>query len=1016
MSISEFSIKRPVAATMILVSMVMLGFVAMITMPMELLPDFNIPVATVTTVWTGASPEDVDKMITREIEDAMPGIEGVKKITSASNQNVSTVVVEFNYGVDIDDKITFIQNEIAKIKGKLPADSDEPIISKMAVGATSVMSVELSGNNLTEIRSVAENMIKPRFERIEGVGKVEIFGGLEKEVAVKLDADKLESFGMTADDIYGIIKNSSINIPSGTLKEGDKEFVVRVMGEIDSLAQVENIIIKNKNGNLLKLKEVANVELTSKERDSFYRRNGKDAVAIMIQKTNEGNAVKISKEASKQIKDLKNYLPEGMDMGVGFDTSTDIKNSLSNVGSNAWQGLLLAAIVLFFFLKNIRATIIISVAIPVSIVFTFALLKMSGVTLNLISLTGLTLGIGMLVDNAVVVLDNIFRHISEYKKPKMEAARDGASEMIFPIIASTATTVVVFLPILFIEGLAKEIFHDLSLAIIYALTASLIVAMVFVPMASSKLLKYNKKMEEDGKFLKWLKGKYKPTLDWALANRWKTVGIAVTIFAVTMFIGPKIMKSEFMPDQDQSNYTVTAELAKGLDVDKANRISSYLEQVLKSDKYTEKYSVTVEPDSVSVNVDTTPLDKRKVTVFEIVAEMRNKIGKVPDANINISTSERGKSSGRDIELKLIGDNQKQLEEYSAQLKSKMEDIEGLVDIKSSFEGGNPEVRIEIDREKAQYYGIRPTQIAQVVSYNILGIDPITIKSDSEEIDVTVKLNEEYRDSVQKLSELRIRAENGKIVRIKDFAKLEIKEGPTGIEKENKIKRISISANSDGIDLKGAQNQIEKSLKEMNLPKNISYKFGGEGADFGEVMGHLGIALALAIFLIYFILAAQFESFILPVLIMMSIPLAVVGVFAGLIITNVKFNIMVMVGIIMLAGVVVNNAIILIDYINLQRARNIKLEEAIKISGMTRLRPILMTTLTTVLGMIPLALGIGQGSEFYQGMAIAVIFGLSTSTLLTLLVIPCIYSLYEGGKDRVTKLINAKLNKEGKKNV
>ena len=1016
MSISEFSIKRPVAATMILVSMVMLGLVAMATMAMELLPDFNIPVATVTTVWTGASPEDVDKMITREIEDAMPGIEGVKRITSYSSQNVSTVVVEYNYGVDVDDKVTFMQNEISKIKGNLPSDADEPIIKKISVGATAVMSVELSGDNLTELRSIAENMVKPRLERMDGVGKVEIFGGLEKEVAVKLDADKLESYGMTADDVYTIIKNSSINIPSGTLKEGDKEFVVRVMGEIDSVSQVQNIIVKNKSGNMIKLREIADVSLTSKERDSYYRRNGKEAIALQIQKTNEGNAVKISNETKKQVESLRNYLPKGMEIGVGFDTSTDIRNSLSNVGSNAWQGLLLAAIVLFFFLKNIRATLIISIAIPVSIIFTFALLKMSGVTLNLISLTGLTLGIGMLVDNAVVVLDNIFRHISEYKKPKMEAARDGASEMIFPIIASTATTVVVFLPILFIEGLAKEIFNDLALAIIYSLIASLIVAMVFVPMASSKLLKYNKRMEEDGKFLKWLKEIYKPSLNWAMSNRWKTDFISFVVFGVTMFIGPKIVKTEFMPDQDKSNYTVNAELAKGLDVDKANRIGLYLEQILKNDKYTEKYSVTVQSDSVAVNVDVTPLDKRKVTVFEIVADIRKKIGNIPDANINITTSSRGHSSSRDIELKLLGDNKQQLQQYSKLLKEKMEKIEGLVDIKSSFEGGNPEVKINLDREKAQYYGIRPTQIAMIVSYNILGIDPITIKSDSEEIDVTVQLQEDYRNSVEKLAELRLRADNGKIIRLKDIAKLDINEGPSAIEKEDKIERIAISANSDGIDLKGAQSKIEAAIKEINLPKNISYKFGGEGADFGEVMIDLGIALAIAIFLIYFILAAQFESFILPVLIMMSILLAVVGVYVGLIVTNVKFNIMVMVGIIMLAGVVVNNAIVLIDYINLLRARNNSLTEAIKIAGMTRLRPILMTTLTTVLGMIPLALGIGEGSEFYQGMAISVIFGLSTSTLLTLLVIPCIYSLYEGGKERLRKRINSKLKKEVKENV
>ncbi|GLI55243.1 acriflavin resistance protein [Propionigenium maris DSM 9537] len=996
--IPALAIRKPATTLMLIVTMVVVGVLSLGEMPVELLPNFNIPVVTVTTTWRGAVPEDMDKLVTREIEDAVTEVEGVKDFYSFSNQGISQVVVEFDYGVDTDKKVDLIQTEVDKIRGDLPDDIDEPITDKIDVGGEAVVIIDFSGKDLQELRSIGENIIKPRFQKIRGVGEVVVRGGLEKEVLIEVDPYKLASHELDAGDVYNIVASSNINIPVGDVKSGEKKYLVKLEGELTTVEQVAGVVLKNDGGGILRLKDVARVSLSNKERDSFYRVNGEDAVSILVSRTDDGNAVEIVEKIRRDMEELRLYIPRGSELTVGYDTSKFINQSIGTVKNNAITGLFLASIILFLFLKSIKATGVIAMAIPASIIFTFAFMNLKGISINVISLMGLSLGVGMLVDNSVVVLDNIYRHYRELHKEQVEASREGASEIAIPIIASTATTVAVFIPIILREGLAKEIFSDMSYTITFSLLASLIVALTFVPMVASRFLAGENSVEKEGKVLSRVKSIYEQILIASLTHRWKTLVVSGILFVVALILGG-YTGGQFMPDQDESQYTIVAELPPGMELNFADRISRSMEELTASEAErgeTVRYSSSGSESRVAINVELVKKRERKRDVFEIVSGVRGLFKDIPDAKLNFITTFRGPESGeREFQFELYSTNYLQLEEVSRKLIEAMRGNEGLVDIKSSIEGGGPQAKVIINRDRAQYYGLRIADIARILSYQILGDNPITIKTDTQEVDVTVQLAKGFRRSLAKVMDSSIRLANGRSIKLSEVASLKVEEGTAQVERKNKIRKVTLGANFDkGYTQKDAQVYMEGTFREMEPPKTVTYGYGGEGQRLNDTMADLRFAMILSIFLVYFILVSQFESFILPFIIVGAIPLSIIGVFFGLFFTGMKFNVMVMVGIIMLVGIVVNNAIVLIDYIKLLETRGEGTVDAMIEAGKTRLRPIAMTTLTTVFGMIPLAISRGEGAEMYNSMAIAVIFGLSLSTLLTLVVIPVMYYIAE----------------------
>ncbi len=1024
MTLAGLSIRRPVATTMLMISMMFIGLIAMFSMKSEMLPNMNIPVVTIRTSWNGAVPEDVETQITKKIEEVLPNVEGIDKIESTSQYGMSTIVVKFDFGIDADSKVTDIQREVSRLVNDLPDDADTPVVKKVEAGVGNLtMVVSVSGASRMELNTALENYLKPRLESLTGIGEVNIFGTPDKQVQIQVNGDKLAAFGMSPMELYQMIGTSSKSIPLGTIETGKKQIVARFMGETNYIDQIENIILKS-NGNILRVKDIADVVLTTEDPTDVGYFNGKENIVLVIEKSSDGSTIDLNKAARKVLEDVKSVMPPGTEFNIMLDTSEDIVKSISSIGSSAFQALILATIVLLLFLKNIRATVLISIALPVSVIFTFAFLAMNGTSLNLISLMGLSLGVGMLTDNSVVVIDNIYRHMTELKSPVMAAADDGTTEVTMSVIASSLTTMVVFIPVLFIPGIAREIFRDLSFSIIFSNLAALIVSLTLMPMVASRFLSNKQNITKEGKIFTTVKEKYLVVITWAVKNRLKTIVIPIVLFVVVMFGLGRFLKVQFMPKQDQGRYSVVAELGKGVDIERAEEIGRKIEDIVKANKNTKTYFSLIQNDTVAVNVEIGKKDTRDESVFEIIDEIRPSIEKIPGIRPNLSEDFQMRSPQRDVEFDIVGPNLDELKVIGKQVMAHMVKYPGAVDVTSTVDAGNEEARVVLNREKIRSYGINPVEVGQTVSYFVLGGDrgdTLTVKTGTEEIDVLIRLPKDKRKDVSDLSNINIKIGEGQFVKLSDLATIEMAEGSPEINKTDRIYSVTVSANDGGVGLANIQAEMLKAFNEQNPPSSISYKWGGDSENLADASTQLGAALAISIFLIYALLASQFENFVFPIIIIGSIPLALIGVVIGLLVTNQPIDVMVMIGIIMLAGVVVNNAIVLIDFIKMTRERGSDRETAVIESCRTRLRPILMTTMTTVFGMLPLAMGMGEGSEIYRGMAITTMSGLSFSTLLTLVVIPIFYTLVEDMNNAVLRFIKkifgkliAKLPKKMKK--
>lgn len=990
-SIPEFSIRKPATTIMFIISMIFFGFLGLRKMPVEMLPNINKPTVRIRIKWDGATPDDVDKMITRKIEDVLPNVEGIVEYSSESSAETSLIFIKFKYGTDVETKITLIQNELNQIRNKFPDDMDEPSIRKSSSSDVPALTFTLYGGDKMEMRSYAENNLKPMLERLEGVSEINVYGGQEQEVAIEIDPDKLENYNLSIVDVYNKMKSASANLPGGILREGEKEYLVKIEAEIETADEIREIILSNKDGHLLKLKDVANIKVAPKDIKSIYRKNGEDSIVVIISKTDGGNAVSIVNNSKKLLERNRGSLPLNTKLNYEFDSSITINNSINNVKSSGIQGLVLASAILFVFLKSISATIIIAVAIPISIIFTFFLLNMQGISINLISLMGLSLGIGMLVDNSVVVVDNIFRHMTELGKNKIQAAKDGAEEMALPVLASTMTTVAAFLPLVFQEGLAKEQFNNLCYAISYSLLASLIISLTFVPMIASKIMDQKKNLNAEGKIMTTFRKIYVNSLKWSIRRRGIVLLILFALFSGSLYVASKL-GGRFTPTIDEGRYAVVAKLPSGSDVNKGDRIGKILEEKVKDLPFVVDYTVSANGTSSILNINAGLKTSREESMSDILKKLRETFVEIPDMELTIAPGYRFGTRGLyDLEFELYSDNEAQLQIISEQLKEQIKKIDGIYDVTSSFEGGKPEGKFYINREKAEYYGLDVKDIATMIQTQILGGTPIKINSDNSEIDVTLKLQKKYRESTGLILDSRITLKSGENIRISDVAEFRAEEGPSKIEKKDKKKKIVIYANmKDELDLKTAQELVIQTLEDMGYPEGITYGTGGKSADMAEMSEQLQYTFMIAVFLIYFILIWQFESFIMPFVIILSIPLSTTGAFYALYLAGLSIDAMVSVGFVMLAGIVVNNAIVLIDFINFRREVGDNMNKALITAGKTRLRPILMTTLTTVLGMLPLMFSNGEGSEIYKGMSFVVVFGLSAATLLTLIVIPIFY--------------------------
>lgn len=1019
MQLFKLSVNRPVTVLMVTLIVVILGVVSITRLPIDLYPNFEIPVAIVSTSYEGAGPQEVENLVTARIEEAVGTVQNISSVRSISSEGSSLVIIEFEFGTDMDFAALDIREKIDFIAPFLPDDAGNPLLLKIDPNAMAVIDLSIYSSDLVRTQQIAEDEIKPRLERLEGVASVGISGGYTPEIEVKLNSEAIQGYGLDINQLAQVMRMENLNLPGGTVKKGDRTLSVRSLGEFTSIDDIKNLNITLKNGESLKLRDVAEVTYQYKEVTSVIKTNGQTAINLSIQKQSGVNTVQVADRILKEITDIQNDWPQ-YEILVVTDQSEFIKASISNVVASAAFGGLLAILVLYMFLRNIRTTIIIGISIPVSIISTFILLFYMGITLNLMTLGGLALGIGMLVDNSIVVLENIYRYRLMGKSRK-EAAIEGAKEVAMAVTASTLTTVAVFLPISFVEGITATIFKELALTVAFSLGASLIVSLTLIPMLSSKLLKVDEQMggEHHGKskLFDWfyntfdraflsLEGTYKNLLHWALAHRKSTLAIAVIAFLLSMVTILGTGK-EFFPSLDQGEFSISITLPIGSELKETSDIVTRLEDHIKTFDDVQAVFSSIGSDGnqflssnathvASIRTKLIPIAERTQTTGQIADEMRRFVRDIPGASFEVSVSSMGFGgmSGAPVSIAIKGTDMDVLGTLGQEIKAIVENVPGTREVELSIGDGVEEVLVHISREKAAYYGLNASTIANHIKTNIAGQAATSLKINGDELDVVIRGDAVYKNNITAFDSLPVPSPMGDAIPLEELATIEVKKGPTAIDRVDQSRVVTVNAQIADRDLGSIMADIELKLSDYALPDNYDITFGGENEDMVEAFNDLLLALVLAIVIVYMVLASQFESLIHPFTIILTVPLAFSGALFGLFITGRTLSVPSFIGMIMLAGIVVNNAIVLVDYINTRREMGESRQEAIEHAGPIRLRPILMTTLTTVLGLIPLALGIGEGAEAQAPLATAVIFGLLLSTLLTLVLIPVVYSVFD----------------------
>jgi HAE1 family hydrophobic/amphiphilic exporter-1 len=1019
MKIHEVSIRRPVAVLMCVLMVLVLGGVSFSRLPIDLMPEMDFPISIVLTSYSGVGPQEIENIVTRNIESAVATVNNIKTIQSQSSEGQSIVIAEFNSGTDMNFATLQMREKIDMIKGMLPDGVEAPMIIKMdpSMIPAAVLGVS-GGENEAELTRFVEDKVKAKIESIDGVASVAVTGGTTKEIKVDLDSQKLSGYGLSFSQISGALRSENLNQPGGTVEYGNKSLLVRSTGEFKNLDQIRNIPIMLPTGAVVYLRDFAKVREGYKSVDTYNRMNGQSSIGLAVQKQTDSNTVKVVNLIKKEINDILREYPD-VKVEMVFDQGEYVEQSIANVAKNAVVGAILAIIILFVFLKNIRTTMIIGTSIPISIIATFVMIYFSGITLNLVSLGGLALGVGMLVDNAIVVLENIYRYRNEGHS-RVEAAMLGTQEVGSAVVASTLTTVVVFLPIVFTGGIAAEIFKQMALAVTFSLIASLLVALTLIPMLSSKFLKMVKYHEASRSerlnkvFDKWedtlsaVDNFYRRILSWALMHRRKTVITVLAIFAGSLLL-IAFVGTEFFPNMDMGQFTVGIELPQGSLLKNTNEVAEQVEGILNNLPEIQKVFTTVgssgsgmsvsggASNTASLNITLKPLSERKRSTAEVVEEMRKKVSLIPGADIEInevSTSAMGVSGGTAVSVKIFGPDLDKLSEIAADAEELIKKVEGVRQTNTSISEGRPEARIYVNRDKASYYGLGTAQVSSSIRTAVEGSVATTYKVDGDEIDVRVGFPEGTGEKYSQLIDTKILLPLGVEVPLTEIADIKMEKGPIAITREGQERYVTVTSDVFGRSTGDVNKDISERLDEMLLPPEYSIKYGGEAEQIADAFSSLTLALVLAIVLVYMVMAAQFESLLHPFTIMFSLPLAFTGSTLGLVLTGRALSVPAFIGVIMLAGIVVNNAIVLVDYINTLRGRGMDRREAILKAGPTRLRPILMTTLTTILGLIPLALGIGEGAEAQAPMATVVIGGLTTSTILTLVIIPVIYTLFD----------------------
>ena len=1043
MSLYSSAVKKPVTTILVFVAVVIIGLFSLLKLPIDLYPDIDTNTIMVMTTYSGASSQDIEQNVTRPLENTLNSVEHLKHITSNSKENISIITLEFEYGYDIDVLTNSVRDKLDMVSSMLPDDAETPIIFKFSTDMIPIVLLSAQANeSLPGLYKILDENVANTLARVDGVGTVSISGAPKREIHIYLDPARLEAYNLTAESVIQLVAAENKNVPGGTFDMGSDTYSLRVQGEFKDPTEMRDLVVGSKDGAVVRLSDVARIDDSVEERAQETYNNGQRGAMIIVQKQSGANSVEISNKIKKILPDIQKKLPSDVKLDYIVDTSDNIRNTIASLVETVEYALLFVVIVVFFFLGRWRATVIIALTIPISLIASFIYLLATGNTLNIVSLSALSISIGMVVDDAIVVLENVTTHIERGSDPK-QAAVHGTNEVAISVIASTLTLIAVFFPLTLVTGMTGVLFRQLGWMVSIMMVISTAAALSLTPMLCSQLLRlqpvkgklFTKFYGPIERFLDKLDDGFYHLLGLVVKHRWITTVGALLIFFGSMQL-TKFIGSEFFPTSDNSRLGITLELPVGTRVEIAKDLT---ERIYKdwTKKYPEidKFNYTVGQAStdntyasmqsngshiISMNITLKPIKERTKSLTEVAALMREDLKKYPELDkyqVNVGGSRGGSMSGQStIDYEIYGYDFEKTDSVAQRLKRILSSVKGTADIRISRDNYQPEYQVDFDRQKLAIYGLNLTTAANALRNRINGSTASYFREDGDEYDIKVMYDPDHRQSIEDIENILLFNAQGKGVRLKEVGTVVERFNPPTIERKDRERIITVSTVVQDRPMSDIIADAQPLIDKMEVPSGVSINLSGSYEDQQDSFRDLAMLAVLIIILVYIVMASQFESFTYPGIIMTSIMFAFSGVVLILWITGTNLNVMSMIGGIMLIGIVVKNGIVLIDYITLNRERGMSITKSVLHAGKSRMRPVLMTSLTTILGMVPMAVGTGEGAEMWRPMGVAVIGGLTFSTILTLLFVPTLYTIFAfNGVRRQRRKLHKALEMSNSKN-
>ena len=1042
MSIYKSAVNKPITTMLIFVAVIVLGVFSLSRLPIDQFPEIEPPYVSILTTYPGVNSSEIETNVTKILENSLNSIDGLKEITSTSKDNISVIMMEFQWGMNLESVVSDIRSSLEWTYDNLPDGCSRPIVFKFNTSMMPIMQYAITAKeSYPGLKKLLEDKVINVLNRIDGIGNLSISGAPERYVYVDIDQTKLDAHGLSLEIVGQAVMSNNLNLASGTVKMGKESYQLRVEGEYIESSEINDIVVfMRPDGKQVFLKDIATVRDTIKDFSLEEKINGEDGVRLVVMKQSGGNTVQVAGDVRKQMEKIKATLPPDIEINMIYDSSEAISDSISGLSESIFYALLFVVLVVLFFLGKWRATLIIALTIPISLVVGFIYLLGVGSSLNIISLASLTVAIGMVVDDAIVVLENIDKHIERGASPR-EAAIYGTNEVWVAVIATTLVIVAVFVPLTMLPGMAGLLFKELGWIVTITVVTSTVVAISLTPMLSARLLKVrntrqldNVKPKKESRFtyqntvvhmLDKLDAWYAKILRVCLTHKFITLIVVLLIFFASLV--PVVMGkigTNFMPESDNGRLSVSIELNSGTRVEETVKTARKVEEtIMRLIPETELISTSAGSNDnasisslfgnttnskISMTVRACKKGKRERSITEIAEIIRAELEKMPEiivSTVAVSGGFGGGMGGNNVKVEIYGYDFDKTNAVANEMSKRFAKIEGARDIKISRDKDRAELQIIFDKEKIAQSGLTQSMVSMYVRYRVLGMPAGFLREDGDEYDIVVRVAEEYRSSISDLENLTLMTPAGKQIKLKEVAQIKEYWGPPGIERKRRERVVTVSVTPVNTSLGELAGEIKKEIATMNIPQEILVNIGGAYEDQQKTFADIGLLALLILMLVYIVMASQFESFSKPFIIMMSIPFAITGVIAALLLTNTSLDMIGALGAILLVGIVVKNGIVLVDYINLMRDRGHALNEAIALSGQSRLRPVLMTAVTTILGMLPMALSASEGSEMWVPMGIVVIGGLLTSTFVTLIVVPVFYGIFSrhGERDKQTKI-------------